>query len=175
MRKPVAVADGSEPSNTGGDPLAALLSAPVEAHAESARQTTIGTLLALVDDGATPLVSYPGQPGTAALRALTTIDLHAAHVGRSAVLLFENGDPTKPIVVGCVREAVSVADAMPGNLELDADGERMLVTAKEQLVLRCGRASITLTKSGKVLIEGAYVSNRSSGVLRLKGGSVEIN
>jgi len=26
-----------------------------------------------------------------------------------------------------------------------------------------------------VLIQGAYVSNRSSGVLRLKGGSVQIN
>jgi hypothetical protein len=51
----------------------------------------------------------------------------------------------------------------------------MIVGAKEQLVLRCGKASITLTKAGKVLIQGAYVSNRSSGVLRLKGGSVNIN
>jgi hypothetical protein len=50
-----------------------------------------------------------------------------------------------------------------------------MVSAKEQLVLRCGKASITLTKEGKVLIQGAYVSSRSSGVNRIKGGSVQLN
>ena len=35
-------------------------------------------------------------------------------------------------------------------------------------MLRCGKASITLTRAGKVLFHGTYVSNRSSGVLRLK-------
>jgi hypothetical protein len=49
------------------------------------------------------------------------------------------------------------------------------VTAGSQLVLRCGKASITLTAAGKVLIEGAYVSSRSSGALRLKGGSIQLN
>jgi hypothetical protein len=42
-------------------------------------------------------------------------------------------------------------------------------------VLKCGNASITLTKAGKILVEGTYVSNRSSGVMRIKGGSVQIN
>jgi hypothetical protein len=60
-------------------------------------------------------------------------------------------------------------------VEVDADGERMTVTAKEELVLRCGEASITLTKAGKVLIRGTYVSSRSSGVNRIKGGAVHIN
>ena len=47
--------------------------------------------------------------------------------------------------------------------------------AKKQLVLRCGQASITLTEAGKVLIQGSYVSSRSSGINRVKGGSVQIN
>jgi hypothetical protein len=63
----------------------------------------------------------------------------------------------------------------PGRIEVDADGERLIVTAREQLVLRCGDARITLTKAGKVLIEGKFVSSRSSGVNRIKGGSVQIN
>jgi hypothetical protein len=42
-------------------------------------------------------------------------------------------------------------------------------------VLRCGQASVTLTKAGKVLIRGTYVSSRSSGVNRIKGGSVQLN
>jgi hypothetical protein len=63
----------------------------------------------------------------------------------------------------------------PGQVEVDADGERMIVAAREQLVLRCGKASITLTKAGKVLIQGDYVLSRSSGVNRIKGGSVQLN
>ena len=42
-------------------------------------------------------------------------------------------------------------------------------------MLRCGKASITLTKAGKVLIEGTYLLNRSSGVNRIKGGSAPIS
>jgi len=63
----------------------------------------------------------------------------------------------------------------PAQVEVDVDGQRLLVTAQEQLVLRCGKASITLTRAGKVLIEGAYVSSRSSGVNRIKGGSIQLN
>ena len=55
------------------------------------------------------------------------------------------------------------------------DGQRLIVSAKEQLVLRCGKASITLTKAGKVLVEGTYLLSRSTGVNRVKGGSVQLN
>jgi hypothetical protein len=43
------------------------------------------------------------------------------------------------------------------------------------LVLRCGKARITLTRAGKVLVEGTYISSRSSGVNRIRGGSVHLN
>jgi hypothetical protein len=66
-------------------------------------------------------------------------------------------------------------DEKSAQVDVDADGQRLIVSAKEQLVLRCGKASITLTKAGKVLIEGSYVLSRSTGVNRLKGGSVQLN
>ena len=40
---------------------------------------------------------------------------------------------------------------------------------------RSPEASITLTRAGKVLIQGSYVSSRSTGVNRIKGGSVQLN
>jgi hypothetical protein len=120
-------------------------------------------------------VTHHEQPGTAALRARTTIDLHGAHVGRKVVLMFEEGDPRRPIVLGCLRQEGANAVIESGLVDVDADGERLTVTAKERLVLRCGRASITLTKAGKLILQGAYVSSQSSGVLRIKGGSVQIN
>lgn len=135
-----------------------------------------GSLIGIVDEGRTPLVIYPGQPGTAAIPARTIVDLHRAHIGREVVLMFDCGDPYEPIVTGWLRQSGDLPlTGSPGQVEVEADGERMIVSASEQLVLRCGKASITLTKEGKVLIHGEYVSNRSSGLMRIRGGSVQIN
>jgi hypothetical protein len=135
-----------------------------------------GELIGFKDEGRTPLVTYPDQPGTAAIAAGAILDLHGSHIGRKVVLMFENGDPKRPIVMGWLRnEEPWPLAGKPGQVEVDADGERLLVNAKQQLVLKCGKASITLTKAGKILIQGTYVSNRSSGVMRIKGGSVQLN
>lgn len=136
----------------------------------------VGELVAMIDDGRTPLIVYPGQLGSAAIAARSVVDLHGAHVGKPVVLVFEGGDGAKPIVLGVLRALEAwPLEQRPAQVEVDADGERLMVTARDELVLRCGKASITLTKAGKVLIDGSYVSSRSSGVSRIKGGSVHIN
>jgi hypothetical protein len=174
-------------ANDGADLLAPLLqsaltSEPALADASSAplhspvHGVITGTLLALTDKGQTALVSFAGQPGHAALRARSVVDLHGPHMGQSVVLMFEGGDVHKPIVMGLLRgQTPWPLPDQPATVDVDADGQRMIVSAKEQLVLRCGKASITLTKAGKVLIEGSYVASTSSGVNRLKGGSVQLN
>jgi hypothetical protein len=136
----------------------------------------IGELVAIGDEGRTPLILYPGQPGTAVIAARSTVDLHGAHIGKQLVLMFEGGDPLRPIVLGVLSQGEGwPLPERPGQVELDVDGERMTVSAREQLVLRCGKASVTLTRAGKVLIQGTYVSSRSSGVNRVKGGSIQLN
>src|SRR5450631_1123028 len=64
----------------------------------------IGELIGMMD-GRTPLVLYPGQPNSAALPARTVVDLHGPHIGSKVVLMFERGDPEKPLVMGVLREA----------------------------------------------------------------------
>jgi hypothetical protein len=54
-------------------------------------------------------------------------------------------------------------------------GREVVLTAENEIVLRCGEASITLTRAGKILLRGSYLLSRSSGVNRIKGGSVQIN
>ena len=138
----------------------------------------IGELLALVDDGATPLVRYPGQVGTSAVPVRSSVDLHGAHIGASLVLMFEHGDPLRPVVLGVLRGQTgwSLRDKPAQvEVEVDADGQRVTVSARERLVLRCGKASIVLTKAGKVLVEGTYVSSRSMGLNRIKGAAVQLN
>jgi hypothetical protein len=138
--------------------------------------TFVGALIGFRAEGRTPLVLFREQHGSAAVAARSTVDLHGAHIGRQVLLVCERGDVTRPIIVGWLRgDDVPSLDDQPGSVEVDADGQRLIVAANDQLVLRCGKASITLTKAGKVLIEGTYLSSRSSGVNRVKGGSVQLN
>jgi hypothetical protein len=60
-------------------------------------------------------------------------------------------------------------------LDMRVDGRRVEIEAADEIVLRCGQASIVLRRNGRVVIRGTYVETRSRGVNRIKGGSVEIN
>ncbi len=136
----------------------------------------VGRLLALIEDGLAALVVHPGQSGRAALRAQTVVDLQGTHIGRPVLLVFDHGDPERPIVTGLIRgDGDAPVLPLPGSVALEADGERLVVSARDRLVLRCGEASITLTRSGKVLIRGRYIVSESSGAHRIRGGSVQLN
>lgn len=168
----------SDASQTVAEVFEAIgLPAPLPvAPLERIHGVVVGELLALRSEDRRPLVTFPGQPSPGALPARSTVDLHGPHIGCPVTLMFELGDPTRPIVTGVLRERSGwPLEEPPGQVQVEADGERLMVTAKEQLVLRCGKASITLTKAGKVLIEGNYLLSRSTGVNRIKGGSVQLN
>jgi len=130
----------------------------------------IGTLLELDVIGG-PRVDYPGNPaGPLPARSLALLD--SAKVGREVALMFEGGDPSKPILVGILQRP---GRPDPKPVQVEMDGETLVFSARNEIVLKCGKASITLTRAGKVLLRGAYVSSRSSGVNKIKGGSVQIN
>ncbi|MCH9686575.1 MAG: hypothetical protein K0V04_34400 [Deltaproteobacteria bacterium] len=137
-----------------------------------------GWLVGLNDQGRL-LVDFPGNP-FGPLRARTTIVLAPEDLQRAisehcaALLLFEDGDPGRPIVVGLLHDKVPAAPATPP-VEVEADGRRVEVEAADELVLRCGQASLVLRRNGRVIIRGTYVETRSKGVNRIKGGSVQIN
>jgi len=131
-------------------------------------------------------VEFPGHHG--AVPARTTVPLDAATIGRAVasrrgvVLLFENGDPALPVVIGLVEETTGgallgelLAKAPGAPLEARLDGKRVVLEGKEEVVLRCGEASITLRRDGKVLVRGTYVETQAKGVNRIKGGAVKIN
>ena len=145
--------------------------------AVGAASPTVAELVGLLDDGEIALVVEPGMAAHAsARRARCTVDLLGAHIGAQVLLLHENNDPELPIVIGVLRGRVGwPAREAPGAVEVHADGQRLVVSAADQLTLRCGKARITLTGDGKVLIEGTYVSSRSSGANRVRGGSVHLN
>ncbi|MGK3968094.1 DUF6484 domain-containing protein [Sorangium sp. So ce118] len=125
--------------------------------------------VASVDASGALRVTFAGAPAQG-FAARTTTPIAQDDAGREVALLFEDGDPRRPIVMGKV-----VSPVAPGQTEAAADGRRVEINAEEEIVLRCGESSITLTRAGKIVIRGAYVLSRSSGVNRIQGGSVEIN
>ena len=131
----------------------------------------IGVLMGFAADGA-PLVVYPGNPAEAAAPARTTAALAPDDVGREVALLFEAGDPARPLVVGPAGPA---GGDCRSTVVRDGVEEVLQLTAEREIVLRCGKASITLTRAGKVLIRGEYIFSRSTGVNKIKGGSVQLN
>jgi hypothetical protein len=91
------------------------------------------------------------------------------------VVVFENGDRSRPIIIGFI-ESLQPSPAQPAQVvEADVDGKRVRVTAQDEIVLQCGSASVTLRRNGRVIIRGTYVESRSDGTNRIKGGQVQIN
>jgi hypothetical protein len=133
-------------------------------------------------DGGEPLVDLEGNPAGEPVPARSLVALERAAPGSEVALLFEGGDPKRPVVLGQLHEPREVEPetqvrkerpALP--IRVDLDAERLTLTAEREIVLRVGKASITLTRAGKVLIRGDYLLSRSSGVNRIKGGSVQLN
>lgn len=136
----------------------------------------IGRIVRVDDDGRV-WVDFDGNPaGPLAARlggAARFRDLAAAAGNAQEVLLmFESGDPGRPIVLDTVYTGASTA---AGSWQVRVDGERVVIEAGQEIVLSCGKASLTLTRAGKVIIRGAYVLSRSTGVNRLRGASVQVN
>jgi hypothetical protein len=121
-----------------------------------------------------PMVNFPNNNQGKALRALTGVPLSQANTGREVILAFADGDPEKPVILNLLVDLRS--DGIPtSSIDIQVDGERLLLTAQKEIVLRCGEASITLTAAGKVLLKGTYVLSRSSGYNKIKGAAVDIN
>lgn len=139
----------------------------------------IGLFVGFGDSGH-PLVIFHDNPKTTALPAKSIAKLSPDDIGSEIALLFEEGDPARPLIIGPVQrsaEAELTAAELPcdTNPVAKIDGERVVLSATQEIVLQCGKGSITLTAAGKIIVRGTYLLNYSSGVNRIKGGSVQIN
>jgi Domain of unknown function (DUF6484) len=155
---------------------------------ESSAQPVVGRIVGVTDTGHA-LVKVAG--GAAAVPAIVSTAITpeqlqiAAATKQAAVLIFARDRPDEPIVIGLLDSAhaggPAVALAPPSQspaampLEAVVDGKRVSIVATDELVLKCGSASITLRSNGRVVVRGAHVETDAQGVNRIKGGTVKIN
>lgn len=165
---------------------------PVERSGRSIEGVRVGQIVRIDRDGRI-LVDYPqNSMGAIPARFTRAMDIEslvsAKDEGLQVLLVFEDNRPDRPIIIDVLS---SLMDGISGSgikseqedLVLDMDetqdislnGKKIIFSGQEEIVLKCGKASITMTKAGKIIIRGAYLLNRSSGVNKIKGGSVHIN
>jgi hypothetical protein len=165
----------------GPDELGALLRNKSARGATDPAAMCLGRIRALRSDGVIE-VEFPGSGGPLAARLAAPVSgqqLQAAlQSAQQIVLAFENGDITRPIIIGLIAPApdLSAPTAEPPRVvEADVDGKRVRIVAQDEIVLECGEASVTLRRNGRIVIRGTYVETASEGTNRIKGGQVRIN
>jgi hypothetical protein len=139
-------------------------------------EVVIGRIVGIAADGA-PLVDFPENPAGEPVLAMATARYDHESSGQEVALMFISGDPARPLAIGVVASPnrKDAVDANPAAAEPDRPPECLTLAATREIVLQCGRASIVLTRAGKVLVRGAYLSLRSTGMQRITGASVHIN
>jgi len=160
---------------------------PVRAVAPG--EIVIGTVV-LIDSQGQPRVDFADNPYHEPLPAVSTLAIAPTHVGRQVALLFAGGNLRAPVILGVIHsplqdlilsydaQSAEPAAAPQSPLLADeaaVDGRRVVLEGKEEVVIKCGEASITLTRAGKILIRGNFLLSQASGVNRILGGSVQVN
>ena len=128
----------------------------------------LGRMQRVDPDGAVWMDGPGGEPVRARVaETLTSERLRHALAGHIPVLVIdEHDDPARPVILAVVAERAATASI---------DGKHVELHGQEEVTLRCGAASITLTRDGRIVIEGATIRSRADGTHRIQGGSVQIN
>jgi hypothetical protein len=143
----------------------------------------ITSIVSLTADGAPEIHLDDDGPAVVAARLAVRASrdrLEAVIASRQpAVVVFEGGDRTKPLIIGFIESTESDTPAAePAGvpvLNASVDGRRVRIEAQDEIVLECGSASVTLRRNGRVIIRGTYVETHADGTNRIKGGQVQLN
>jgi hypothetical protein len=138
----------------------------------------VGRLVGFARNGEA-LIDLPDHSEHGYTSARSCIRLGVDDIGKEVVVVLGGRDPALPIIVGLIQRVGAKADTMtvppaaPQHVEVD--GRKIELRAQEAITLRCGDASITLTKDGKIVIRGAHVVSHAAGLNRIRGGSIQLN
>lgn len=134
----------------------------------------LGRMIALSPDGIPHVSAAGGAPMIAQVLEQVTPDHLAAALahGSPVMLMFLDGDALRPVIIGVISSNPATKRRATTAM---VDGHRVELTGQDEVVLTCGKASITLTREGRIILRGSHIASASSGLNRITGGSVQIN
>jgi len=96
--------------------------------------------------------------------------------------VFDGGNARRPIIVGFVRDSLRTG-IDPGKIPESANGivpqkihaTSVLIEGDREIVLQCGRGSISLSADGRIVIKGTRLTSRASETNKVRGAVVLIN
>lgn len=141
----------------------------------------IGSLAGLNQNGDV-LIEFTGHEPTVAklIANVNRVDVNQKAKGCQVLLVFENGDPKRPIIVGLMEDRLDSILSFEireqkETREVNIDKKRVVIQAEKEILLKCGKGSILIRADGRIIIKGTDVLSRSSGSNRIKGASVSLN
>ena len=104
--------------------------------------------------------------------------------GQSVLLQFVCADFSRPVVLGVLASS-SAVEALPSQeqdqqpcpalVQSQVPDRTLTLQAEQQLVLRCGKASLVMQADGTIELRGTDVMSRASGQNALRGASISLN
>jgi hypothetical protein len=153
------------------------LSEPMHAlAAASDSRIAVGRISRISNEGC-PWVTCGGR--SEPVRAQTLFSVESTEelqqlIGADVLVLIHDDDPDgQPIILGQVRDSLMRPRTLRVGQPLP--DKRVVVEARDELLIKCGDSSIHLRRDGRVTTKGKHVVSRSSGVNKIKGSSVQLN
>jgi hypothetical protein len=116
----------------------------------------------------------PGPSSLQTSPARSTVALAAEHVGRE-VLVCRANRAGQAVIIGVLQDLGAAHPTDDPSIDLFIQRRRVVLSARTEVVLRCGEGSITLSEDGKVTIRGVDVVSSAVRTQRIRGGAVRIN
>jgi len=105
----------------------------------------------------------------------------ASLIGKPVIVMCLGGNSTQAVICGVLGSTtheppVEIAEAqLPRPTTALLDGERVVLKASAEIVLECGRSSLTLTGDGRIVMKGVELVSRALRTNKIKGATVNIN
>jgi hypothetical protein len=140
----------------------------------------VGRIVGLAEDGH-PLVDFAGnESGSLAARYVVPMSTETlasfAERQQEVLLAFEGDDVLRPVITG-ILQPVAPPSRGPTSLPETAvvDGQCVRIEGRDEIVLSCGEASITLRRNGRVVIRGTHLESDSLGANWIRGVDIQLD
>ena len=120
------------------------------------------------------------------LRARISVGVHQRwensllRPGNSVLVINEDGDPKRPIIIGSVVEKLDFEPILKKSLikehtEIHFKGKQITFESSGEVIIKCGNSTITMRNDGEIVLRGKKIVSRAAQSNKLKGAAVKIN